>query len=798
MTVYNGDDYLIESIDSILLQTYRNFEFLIVNDGSTDRTGKILERYRDPRLRIITNQKNLGQTKSLNIGLREAHGRYIARQDADDFSLPERLAKQLQVFEKDSSISLVACWADFINQNEHFIGWWQADRQSNTPEEIYSRLIFHNCLVHSSVMFDKQLVLRLGGYDESFATSQDFELWTRIAQVAKISKIKEALAVRRERPENKLQKIEEAYLFFEKKIFLRNLKPLVPPEYTPEILLHLKYDDQELYPRKTSIISKWLYFRHLNQSIVKSKPEFLDAVKIKRALAKKRRLVLYRSLFRPLVKLTRSTQASISSPESPFDLDLSLLWLYQQRFISFRQLGNDFLQSILNRYQNEEKGTARIVLLQILSAFRLSLHLGIIFLSTLALAILRKGLSFPARFINEYLHFLVTFKSNVQSLKTNKAGGNLLVVTPSLVVGGAEKSLLQLSKALRNQKINLHLLTTYPAKHVWLASFSAYFKNLIIPVNKIPADFICWQYLKAIIRKLDIKLMLISNSATAYRWLPRLKKTFPDLKTVDLLHVEESCGATPELRGLIPYLDKRICISSHLQEYLKRQYRQNYLAKRYQARIKFIPNCLDHKNYRRELFSEGEFKKKHQLPADCKLIAFIGRLTVMKNPGLFLKIARHILASLPQQQIKFVIAGDGPLLPQIRSGIKRMGLAPYILLPGIIDDTRALLADTDILLLTSLNEGIPFVTLEAMAMEVPVISTRVGAIGEVIKDNINGYLIDPKDNIEEEFVDRVKRVLSDKTHQRQLVRKARQTITTSYSLKTMAKKYQSLFKPLLN
>ena len=103
MAVYNGEKYLLEAIESILNQTYTNFEFLIINDGSTDSTEEIILSYSDQRIRYIKNEQNLKLIASLNKGLDLAKGKYIARMDADDISLPDRLEKQVNFLERNST-----------------------------------------------------------------------------------------------------------------------------------------------------------------------------------------------------------------------------------------------------------------------------------------------------------------------------------------------------------------------------------------------------------------------------------------------------------------------------------------------------------------------------------------------------------------------------------------------------------------------------------------------------------------------------------------------------------------------
>ena len=121
MSVYNGEKYLQEAIDSILEQTFKDFEFLIINDGSTDKTGEILESYHDLRIKIINNEKNIGLTKSLNKGLKLARGEYIARQDADDISMPERLEKEVEFLETHQDYAVVGAFAKIINKNSEIL-----------------------------------------------------------------------------------------------------------------------------------------------------------------------------------------------------------------------------------------------------------------------------------------------------------------------------------------------------------------------------------------------------------------------------------------------------------------------------------------------------------------------------------------------------------------------------------------------------------------------------------------------------------------------------------------------------
>jgi glycosyltransferase involved in cell wall biosynthesis len=183
MTVYKGLPYLKEAIDSVLSQTFRDFEFLIINDASPDGSAALIESYTDPRIRLLHNEKNLGQTNSMNRGLREARGRLIARLDHDDVCLPDRLAKQAAVFERDPDLVVLGSWGHRIDGDSRRIGIY---RERSADYGIYlANLLLTRCpILHSSVMFRRDVVLANGGYDASFNAAEDYELWSRLASRA--------------------------------------------------------------------------------------------------------------------------------------------------------------------------------------------------------------------------------------------------------------------------------------------------------------------------------------------------------------------------------------------------------------------------------------------------------------------------------------------------------------------------------------------------------------------------------------------------------------------------------------
>ena len=197
MTVYNGERYLNEAIRSILDQTFEDLEFVIIDDGSTDGTPEILEKLRDPRVRILI-QENRGLTASLNRGIRESRGRLIARMDADDISHPERIERQVTYLREHPDVGLVGTRTAFIDENSHVVGIYPI---ALSDARIRKRMMKGNIIFHGSVMFRRTCTDEVGMYREVFACSQDYDLWLRISERYRLANLNEVLYFWRINPE---------------------------------------------------------------------------------------------------------------------------------------------------------------------------------------------------------------------------------------------------------------------------------------------------------------------------------------------------------------------------------------------------------------------------------------------------------------------------------------------------------------------------------------------------------------------------------------------------------------------
>lgn len=187
LSVFNGEKWLKDCILSILNQSFKDFEFLIIDDGSNDRSLEIIKNFSnlDSRIKYL-NHKNIGLTATLNKGLKIAKGDWIARIDCDDIACPERLQLQINYAIKNN-LDLVGCQSNIIGSNGNLknkistpLNHNQICKNLKKQKKIFS---------HSSVLFKKELVLELGGYRKSMKKSQDYDLWLRISEKNKIGSI---------------------------------------------------------------------------------------------------------------------------------------------------------------------------------------------------------------------------------------------------------------------------------------------------------------------------------------------------------------------------------------------------------------------------------------------------------------------------------------------------------------------------------------------------------------------------------------------------------------------------------
>lgn len=182
---YNGAKYIQSALESVLSQKYADYEILIIDGGSTDNTEELIKKLNNKRIRYYKNEQNMGIVASLNRGLDLAKGKYIARMDADDLMLGNRLQAQIEFLEKNKNYGMVGCWYHTIDENGKII---HTRKTLTDHDTLRMSLIFRNQFAHSSVTMRTEIAWKLR-YDPEFQYCEDHDLWIRFSEVSKVTNL---------------------------------------------------------------------------------------------------------------------------------------------------------------------------------------------------------------------------------------------------------------------------------------------------------------------------------------------------------------------------------------------------------------------------------------------------------------------------------------------------------------------------------------------------------------------------------------------------------------------------------
>ncbi len=195
LPVYNAEKYVFEAVQSILNQTYKNLELIVIDDCSTDKSFEILKSIKDPRIKLYQNEKNLKLIQTLNKAIQLSSGAYIARMDADDVSLPDRLKYQVEYLQQNPQVSVLGTQIRFIDENGIKKG--KPFFCVRGDEAIKWRFHFGNCMNHPTIMFRREVVDRNDFYDSNYPHAEDYELWLRLSRKYNFDNLPETLLLYR-------------------------------------------------------------------------------------------------------------------------------------------------------------------------------------------------------------------------------------------------------------------------------------------------------------------------------------------------------------------------------------------------------------------------------------------------------------------------------------------------------------------------------------------------------------------------------------------------------------------------
>ena len=339
MPVFNGEKFLKIAIESILSQTYTDFELVIINDGSTDKSAEIVRSYLDKRILFLENDGNKGIFYTRNRLFDEAKGKYIAILDCDDYAEPTRLEKQVNFLDKNEEFGLVGSWITLIDNENNTKGAWNLEYR---PERIPAKLLFFNQFAQSSVMMRKEFgALK---YRAEIPLAEDYDLWVRISQKTRVINLAESLVNYRIHNENISQTKEKELQDNVFKIYKYQLEELGMYANQNDLEIHKKIGNMAFAANNLSFFEKakvWLELLHSkNQEI-----EIYNKRVFNELLGE-----FWAELLSTNIELTSSKKAFHNSPLS-FYLNSTkkrnLLKAFRLRSFPF----NYTIQPILNRWK---------------------------------------------------------------------------------------------------------------------------------------------------------------------------------------------------------------------------------------------------------------------------------------------------------------------------------------------------------------------------------------------------------------------------------------------------------------
>lgn len=371
------------------------------------------------------------------------------------------------------------------------------------------------------------------------------------------------------------------------------------------------------------------------------------------------------------------------------------------------------------------------------------------------------------RFVEERNRTRFLVRDPFINLKTGDAGkAHVLLALPFMITGGADSVLLQVADALKRSGFGVSCLTSIPFDAEKLGDNTPQYEKITKEIYHLPrflTDKRQWKdFLFYLIESRELEVLFNVGCEFVYHLLPELKAHFPHLKVIDQLFNE--FGHLGNNRKYAGYIDLNIVASETLREILTREYGEK------DEKIRVIIHGID---------VEGTFNPRRipqelvtaagGIPPEKMVVGFFGRFSSEKCPEAVVDMAN---AMRDADDVYWVMTGNGPQYRKVKEKIRRMGLEQSITAPGFVDDVRAYLARTDVVVIPSRIEGIPIILMEALAMGIPVVASRIGGVPSIIEEGQNGFLCEPGQV--NDFAEKIRLLRSDRSLRCRMGKNARE------------------------
>jgi glycosyltransferase involved in cell wall biosynthesis len=823
---YNPQQYLLEAIASVEGQTYPNWECIVVDDGSDDPASlailRSIEARADPRIRVV-HQENRGLAGARNTGFRESAGRYAVPLDADDLLEPDMMATCRKALEEQSD-------SGFAYFDYHVFG--DASYLEQPGEYDVYRLLNENFMPYCCFV-PKRVWEAVGGYDEWHRWGyEDWSFYLNLAKHGHYGRyVRQPLFRYRthgrglhyiglERHESNWAHMEQVHpellsregrLETKRKwapsicVVAAGEAPNLANQTLQDYQLLLNVSEQEALEHSNAPAflwvsgggrlrpqtleecvwalqsADWVSWKDTGDAPPPSLASSAGPLGVSRAMFEAPEPKPSGEVRRLSWRCRSSAPAVFSPPpENPPSAPLRSEPPGASGFFGtlHRHLYNAEALSAEAWLKHPLRSAARLIPLRVKERINRAAGRPVF------------DLSFYLRFQPRSALIAGGLVERVDYITPPPDAGKarIALVTPHLGVGGAETVLLEFARQIDRSRWEVLLIATQSRDRRLLADWldaADYVYDLegLVPLERAPGAI----YSMALNWELDA--LVLQNSLAAYGALPAIKEKRPAMRVADVLHaVDEDWDFFSATLDVASAIDKRIVISEAGRERLVEMQTPK-------EAIRLVPNGVDLRRFDPSLYDGNAVRRDWRAPRAAGVVAFVGRLDRVKRPLLLADVAREIERLETGREVMFIVAGDGPEHEPLVSRIGAIGVADRFRLLGHVDEPEEVYAGADLLIVPSEAEGVPLAMLEALAMQVPVIACRAGAIEEALPQDC-GELVEPGSDEAVRLAEAIVELLGDPERLRAMGEAGRAFVERQHTIDRAREGYRAVLKEL--
>ena len=823
---FNPEEYLLGAVASVERQTYRNWQCIIVDDGTNDPAGqailKSIEARDDSRIRVV-RQENRGLAGARNTGFREAAGQFVVPLDADDLLEPDMMAVCLDELERCPD-------RGFAYFDYHVFG--DSSYLEQPGEYNVYRLLSEN-FIACCCFVPRRVWEAVGGYDEWHRWGyEDWSFYLNLAKHGYFGRyVRRPLFRYRthgrglhylglERHDSNWARIEQVHpellspagrLETKRRwspsicVVAAGEAPDLSNQTLQDYQLLVDLEQRNVLERSNASAffwmtgggrlrpqtleecvwalqsAEWVSWKDTGDAPPPSLATSAGPLGVSRAMfgapepkpSGEVRRLSWRCRSSAPGGAPHTPQAEPPPPPTPPPGESGFFGRLH------RHLYNAELLSGEAWVKHPLRSAGRLVPLRVKErvnraagrpVFDLSFYLRFQPSSALVAGGLVERVDYITRPVEEGKH-------------------RIALITPHLDVGGAETVLLELARQIDRSRWEVLLLATQSSGRRlltdWLDLVDYVFDlTKLIPPENAPGAV----YSMALNWRLDA--VVLQNSLAAYSALPAIKEKRPSVKVVDILHaVDDDWDFFSATLDVAPAIDSRIVISQAGRDRLIEMETP-------EGAVRLIPNGVDLERFDPQRFDRAALRREWRIPSRAAVAAFVGRLDRVKRPMLLPDVAREVERLASGQPVVFVVAGDGPEQEPLISRIGAIGMERAFRILAHTDDPEEVYAAADLLVIPSEAEGVPLAMLEALAMKVPVVACRAGAIEEALPEEC-GVLIEPGRDVAARLAETIVELLGDRERLQRMGEAGRAFVGANHALETARGAYRALLDGLL-